>query len=96
MSQPIGFFYIRDNELCRLKNIYKIGKTISVKNRNDSFITNEHERGEFVYVLEVINSRISLTRIDYYLTHYLQSENNYINGGREYYNRNLIKLIEMI
>ena len=96
MSQSIGFFYIRDNELCRLKNIYKIGKTISVKNRNDSFITNEHERGEFVYVLEVINSRISLTRIDYYLTHYLQSENNYINGGREYYNRNLIKLIEMI
>jgi len=96
MDQSMGYFYIRDNELCRLKNIYKIGKTISVKNRNDSFMTNEHEKGEFVYVIEVYEHTLSLTRIDYYLTHYLQPENNYINGGREYYNRDLSKLIEMI
>ena len=96
----MGCLYIRDNELCRLKNIYKIGKTISVKNRNDSYITYEHERGELEYVVEIYEDKrrpsLTLTKIDYYLTNYLQSENNYRGGGREYYNRDLSKLIEMI
>jgi hypothetical protein len=33
-----GYIYIRTNEWCELKNIYKVGITKSIKDRNNSYI----------------------------------------------------------
>ena len=83
-----GIIYIRDNELCKLKNVYKLGITSSYKNRDDSYITYEHERGSFIFVVEIPLDKLSL--IDKLLKNYLSQYNSYIGGGTEYYDRSII------
>ena len=92
MNQEKGTIYIRDNELCRLKNIYKLGIASFAKNRDDSYNTYEHERGEFILIIEIPLDKMKI--IDNLLKKYLQKERNYIGGGTEYYNRCIIDLIE--
>jgi len=86
-----GIIYIRDNELCKLKNVYKLGITSSYKNRDDSYITYEHERGSFIFVVEIPLDKLSL--IDKLLKNYLSQYNSYIGGGTEYYYRSIIHII---
>ena len=83
MNQPTGFVYIRDNELCKLKNIYKLGIASFAKNRDDSYITYEHKRGEFICIIEIPLDKLKL--IDKMLKNYFTQYNDYIDGGTEYY-----------
>jgi hypothetical protein len=46
-----GYIYIRTNEWCELKEVYKIGITTSIKDRNNSYITGEIIRGNFLKFL---------------------------------------------
>lgn len=43
-----GYIYIRTNEWCELKKLYKVGITKSIKDRNNSYITGEIIRGRFI------------------------------------------------
>jgi len=92
MNQITGFVYIRDNELCVLKNIYKLGIASFAKNRDDSYITYEHKRGEFIFILEIPLDKMKI--IDKLLKNYFKPYNNYLGGGTEYYNRDILNLIE--
>jgi len=69
MNNLKGLIYIRDNELCRFKNIIKLGITSSIKNRNDSYLTYEHEWGEFILVIEVELDKLKM--VDNYMKVYL-------------------------
>jgi predicted helicase len=90
--EPKGTIYIRDNELCRLKNIYKLGIASSAKNRDDTYNTYEHERGEFILIIQI---HLPIMRVlDIMLKIHLHNYNNYVGGGTEYYNRCIIHLIE--
>ena len=40
-----GFIYIRTNELFKLHNLVKLGKTINILNREDTYVTSEPNRG---------------------------------------------------
>jgi len=92
MNHLNGTIYIRDNELCRLKNIYKLGMASFAKNRDDTYITYEHEKGEFIFIVEIPINIMKL--VDKYLKTYFKSYNNYIlYGGTEYYSRSIIDLI---
>jgi len=94
MNQPKGNIYIRDNELCRLKNIYKLGMATFAKNRGDTYITSEHEPGKFIFIAEVPLEKMKL--VDNLLKLYLKEYNNYKGGGREYYERCIIHFIEPV
>ena len=87
-----GTIYIRDNELCRLKNIFKLGIASSIKNRNDAYNTYEHERGVFLLIIKIPLDKMKL--IDRCLKSYLKPYNNYVGGGTEYYDRQIIDFIE--
>lgn len=87
-----AYLYIRDNEYFRSKNILKIGITTSLLNRNDQYITYEHERGEFIFIIEIPLDKMSM--IDKLLKNYLVEYRNYVGAGTEFYDRNVIELIE--
>ena len=94
MSEPFrkGFIYIRSNELCDLKNIYKLGITHSGKDRETTYITSEHKRGIFILVIEIPFTE--LLNVDKKLKKRFAEYNNYIDAGTEYYSRNILELIE--
>lgn len=91
-SESKGNIYVRDNELCILKNVYKLGIATFAKNRDDTYVTYEHKRGEFVMVIEIPLEKMGLA--DKYLKQYLLHHNRYIDAGTEYYDRCIIYEIE--
>jgi hypothetical protein len=92
MIYKYGYIYLRNNELCELKNIIKLGITASIKDRDGTYITSEHKRGKFIYVIEIPFKYMHM--IDNYLKEYLKEYHNYIDGGTEYYNKSISTLIE--
>lgn len=88
----IAYLYVRDNEYYRSKNILKIGITTSIPNRNDQYITYEHERGKFIFIIEIPFDQMHM--IDKLLKNYLSPYQNYIDAGTEFYDRNVLDLIE--
>jgi hypothetical protein len=89
--QRYGYVYVRRNEYWDSKNIVKLGITTSPKNREYTYITSEHERGNYILVYKVPLDE--LTTIDNLLKREFKPYNNYINGGTEYYNPIIIDKI---
>jgi len=83
MEEPTGIIYIRNNELCVLKQIIKIGITGNGKNRGDAYTTYEHVRGTFIMVIEIPLNKMKL--LDKSLKKYFKEYNDYKGGGTEYY-----------
>ena len=48
-----GYIYIRTNEWCESKKLYKVGITKSIKDRNNTYITGEIIRGKFIKIFEL-------------------------------------------
>ena len=48
-----GYLYIRTNEWCDLKEVYKVGITKSIKDRNNTYITGEIIKGNFIKIFEL-------------------------------------------
>ena len=49
----IGYIYIRTNEYWDLYNAFKLGKTLSIPDREQTYITSEVKRGFYVMVIEI-------------------------------------------
>jgi len=47
----IGYIYIRTNEYWDLYNAVKLGKTINIPDREQTYITSEIKRGSYVMIL---------------------------------------------
>jgi len=75
-----------------MKNVYKVGITKSIKDRNNTYITGEVERGEYLCLIEIQLDTMKL--IDNCLKNYFKSLNVYKGGGTEFYKRCIIDLIE--
>ena len=91
-----SYIYIRDNEWYKSLDIYKIGITTSIKDRNSSYITGEYIKGTFIKIYELyqINNN-KLRLIDKYLKNYFKYLHKYNNGGTEFYDRSIINKIEI-
>lgn len=89
-----GYIYIRDNEWFKLRNVYKLGITHSIKDRSNSYITSEIIRGCFIVIVEVDLTNNSLSSIDNLMKKEFKELNIYFDGGTEYYNRIVIDKIE--
>ena len=94
MSLNIGYIYIRDNYWYKYSEVYKVGITTSIKDRNNTYITGELYRGFYckIYELNYINDE--LRNIDNELKIHFKYLNIYFGGGTEFYNRTIINYIE--
>lgn len=87
-----GYIYIRDHESYHKYNIYKLGKTNSIPDRESIYITSEYERGKFIVVYQV--NKHYLNDIEKILQYEFMQYHKELNGGTEFYDTNIINLIE--
>jgi superfamily II DNA or RNA helicase len=92
MNQLKGTIYIRDNAWYRMENVIKMGISSFAKDRSNTYITGEVERGEYLCVIEIPLDKMKI--IDKCLKNYFKSYHIYKGGGTEFYNRCIINLIE--
>ena len=87
-----GTIYIRDNPWYKMENVIKLGISSFAKDRNNTYITGEVERGEFIYVVEIPLDKMKV--LDKCLKSYFMKYNIYKGGGTEFYDRCVIDLIK--
>ena len=92
MNQLKGTIYLRDNAWYKTENVIKMGIATFAKDRSNTYITGEVERGEYICVIEITLDKMKFT--DKCLKHYFKSFHIYKGGGTEFYNRCIIDLIE--
>lgn len=87
-----GTIYIRDNEWFKSRDIVKLGVTESLKDRENTYITSEPIKGEFIMVI-IIDLKI-LKDIDNLLQDHFYEYNVYNKGGgTEFYKRDIIEKV---
>jgi len=89
-----GYIYIRTNEWCEMKNVYKVGITNSIKDRNNTYITGEIIRGKFVKIFELDIKENQLKFIDNIIKLKFKKLNVYIDAGTEFYDKIIIDKID--
>lgn len=88
-----GYIYIRTNELCRIKNIVKLGITsISPKDREYGYTTYEHKRGHYLQIYKIELKHLKYA--DMMLKKKFKPHNQYIDCGTEYYDPIIVYKIE--
>lgn len=92
MNQLKGTIYLRDNAWYKTENVIKMGIATFAKDRSNTYITCEVERGEYICVIEIPLNKMKI--IDKCLKHYFKSFHIYKGGGTEFYDRCIIDLIE--
>jgi superfamily II DNA or RNA helicase len=92
MNQSKGTVYLRDNAWYKMENVIKMGIATFAKDRSNTYITGEVERGEYICVIEIPLDKMKI--IDKCLKHYFKSFHIYKGGGTEFYDRCIIDLIE--
>ena len=92
MNQSKGTIYIRDNAWYKQENVIKMGIAEFAKDRSNTYITGEVERGEYILVIEVPLEKMKM--LDKFLKSYFKSYNIYKGGGTEFYDRCIVNLIE--
>jgi superfamily II DNA or RNA helicase len=93
IKMEVGYIYIRTNEYWDLYDAYKLGKTSSIPDREQTYITSEIKKGSYVMIIE-FNLKI-LDNIEKQLQIYFNELNLHIkfNAGIEFYKKEIINLI---
>lgn len=86
-----AYLYGRFNEWWDIYNAFKLGKSRNIPERDATYITSEIRRGKFVFVLEVDD--IILDELEQDLMVYFNEYNVYIDGGKEFFKKEIIGLI---
>ena len=93
MNQINGYIYIRTNEYWDLYDAFKLGKTLSIPDREQTYITSEIKRGTYVMIIEI--DLIILDNVEKQLQIYFNKLNLHIkfNAGIEFYKKEIINFI---
>ena len=86
-----GYIYLRENEYWNSYNIYKLGKTQCIPNRESTYKTSEIKLGKFIMVIEIPHDKMDL--IEKLLQRYFSNYNIRFNGGIEFFNKEIINHI---
>jgi hypothetical protein len=92
MNMPKGFIYLRDNGWYKTMDVIKMGITTFARERDNTYITGEPERGEYICLIEIPLQKMKI--IDRVLKTYFKSHHIYRGGGTEFYDRQIIELLE--
>jgi len=89
----IGYIYIRTNEYWDLYDVFKLGKTLSIPDREQTYITSEIKRGTYMMIIEI--DLIILDSVEKQLQIYFNKLNLHIkfNAGIEFYKKEIINFI---
>lgn len=90
MNKPKGYIYIRSHPSYDVHNAYKLGKTSNIPERDTQYATGEVDRGHFTKVFRVDNAAI----IERLLQYEFRNLNIYHDAGTEFYQKQIINLIE--
>ena len=93
MNQINGYIYIRTNEYWDLYDAFKLGKTLSIPDREQTYITSEIKRGSYSMIIEI--DLIILDNVEKQLQIYFNQLNLHIkfNAGIEFYKKEIINFI---
>ncbi len=86
-----GYIYLRENEYWNSYNIYKLGKTQCIPNRESTYKTSEIKLGHFIMVIEIPHDKMDL--IEKLLQRYFSNYNIKFNGGIEFFHKEIINHI---
>lgn len=92
MRQTNGYIYIRNHLYYDIDNVCKIGKTHNIPERDTQYATGEFKRGYFKDVYEVLFEDMGI--IEKLIQMEFNNLNVKFNGGKEFYNKIIIDLIE--
>lgn len=88
-----GYIYIRSNEYWDIYDVYKLGKTTNILDRENNYITSEIKRGQYVMIIE-LDLNI-MDNIEKNLQQYFNDLgfNIKFNAGIEFYKKEITKYI---
>ena len=89
----IGYIYIRTNEYWDLYDAFKLGRTLNIPDREQTYITSEIKKGTYVMIIEI--DLIILDNVEKQLQNYFNKLNLHIkfNAGIEFYRKEIINFI---
>lgn len=91
-----GYLYLRNHSSYKSNkyDVYKLGSTKILKNRDIIYKTGEVEAGRFVMVIELYNKKCK--KIEKKMKKYFTEKglHQFFGGGTEFFNKNIIQLIE--
>lgn len=91
----VGYIYVRIHEAYDKHDVCKLGKTQNITNRETTYITGEFVKGDFSYVFEVMLAKMSYAEKK--LGEDFKSLGFHVRrgfGGKEFYNKAIIPLIQ--
>lgn len=88
-----GYIYIRTNEYWDIYNAVKLGKTISVLNREQTYITSEIKRGKYIMIIEIDLNILNNIEKQLQIHFNTLNLNIKIDAGTEFYKKDIINLI---
>jgi predicted helicase len=88
MSQ---YIYIRTHESYNKYDACKLGITSNIPDRDLQYATGEITRGKFILVIEIFNCNVNI--IEKMLHNYFSNFHVLLDGGIEFYKKNIIDLI---
>lgn len=86
-----GYIYIRNHISYYKYNVCKLGKTINLNNRNQTYKTGEVECGFYELVIQVSKTKLDI--IEKLLQNNFKSYHYYLNSGTEFYKKDILLLI---
>ena len=92
MNQTYGYIYVRFHESYEKYNACKLGKTQNIPDRDTQYATGEIKRGYFEAVFEVPIEELG--RDERLLQNEFRELNVKYDAGTEFYNKQIIELIE--
>jgi superfamily II DNA or RNA helicase len=92
-TMSCGYIYIRTHPSYDIHNVYKMGRTDSILDRDSQYATGEFIRGRFKLVLG-FNSEYSITDVELKLQNKFIHLNVKKDGGIEFYDKIIINQIE--
>jgi superfamily II DNA or RNA helicase len=87
----VGFIYLRDNKWWENEGVIKMGITTFAKDRNNTYITGEIKRGEYICLIQIPLDKMKI--LDKLLKAYFKPYHIYKGGGTEFYDRGIIDLV---
>jgi hypothetical protein len=92
MNIKNGYIYVRNHSSYDEYNACKMGKTNNIPDRDSQYATGEIKRGNFEVVFEVLLDKMGF--IEESLQYEFRELNIRYDGGTEFFNKNIITLIE--